>query len=270
MQSNPAPVSVVIPCFRCKDTIERAVHSIAQQTLPVFEVILVDDCSADGTLALLYAMQKRYPQGWLKVIALQSNQGPGSARNRGWQQAKQEYIAFLDADDAWHSQKIEIQYGWMSRHPEVALTGHAEHYNLPESQTEKPITNITDPVLINPHQLLRKNVFSTRSVMLKKGLEQRFKEGQYYCEDYLLWLQICLSQQACYRFSIPLALVFKKAYGEAGLASNLFQMEKGELQSYAEVTKQGLISPLTRFAYSTLSVLKFIKRLIYVSLKLNK
>lgn len=244
--------------------------SIAQQTLPVSEVILVDDCSEDGTLQLLHSMQKCYPQGWLKVIALESNQGPGSARNRGWQQAKQEYLAFLDADDAWHSQKIEIQYGWMSRHPEVALTGHAEHYSQSEVLTEKPITDITDPVLIKPDQLLLKNVFSTRSVMLKRDLQQKFKEGQYYCEDYLLWLQICLSQQACYKFTIPLAFVFKKAYGEAGLAANLFQMEKGELQSYAEVAKQGLISPLTRFVYSTISLVKFIKRLVYVSLRLNK
>ncbi|MEA3406390.1 MAG: glycosyltransferase family 2 protein [Pseudomonadota bacterium] len=270
MKNNPAPVSVVIPCFQCQDTIERAVLSVANQTHSVAEVVLVDDYSEDGTLELLYAMQNCYPKGWLKIIPLTSNQGPGTARNTGWKHAIGDYIAFLDADDAWHSQKIEIQYDWMSRHPEVAMTGHSELYNQAEMLTETRIEEVTPPVIVHPKQLLLKNVFSTRSVMLKRSLNHRFKDGQYYCEDYLLWLQVCLSEQACYKFSLPLAFVFKKAYGEAGLASNLLQMEKGELQSYSDITKQGLISSQTRFVYSSLSVLKFLKRLVFVSLKLNK
>ena len=119
-----AKVSVVIPCYRCADTIARAVTSIAEQTSRPAEVILVDDCSGDDTLATLYELQAEYPQGWVKVIESPKNAGPGTARNLGWEAATQAYIAFLDADDSWHPQKIEMQYGWMSKNPEVALTGH--------------------------------------------------------------------------------------------------------------------------------------------------
>jgi len=78
-----ADVSVIIPCYRCTDTIERAVNSIAEQTLLPAEVILVDDLSGDNTLAQLHRIQENYPQGWIHVIALPKNASPGTARNVG-------------------------------------------------------------------------------------------------------------------------------------------------------------------------------------------
>lgn len=119
-----ADVSVVIPCYRCSDVIERAVTSVWEQTLRPAEVILVDDCSGDGTVDTLYALQKKFPPNWIKVIELEQNSGPGEARNAGWAAASHSYVAFLDADDSWHPQKIEIQYSWMIEHPDVVLTGH--------------------------------------------------------------------------------------------------------------------------------------------------
>src|SRR5215831_14326963 len=97
-----APVSAVIPCYRCGATIRRALESVAGQTLLPSEVILVDDCSADGTEAELRQIATEYPQGWIKVVSLSANGGPGVARNGGWDAAAQPYVAFLDADDCWH------------------------------------------------------------------------------------------------------------------------------------------------------------------------
>ncbi|MDR9769531.1 glycosyltransferase family 2 protein [Acetomicrobium sp.] len=121
------PVSVVVPCYCCEDTIERAVVSVMSQTALPGEVILVDDASPDHgrTLSKLQELQERFrDKTHIEIIALKNNSGPSVARNAGWETATQPYIAFLDADDAWHPQKLEIQYGWMKEHPEIALTGH--------------------------------------------------------------------------------------------------------------------------------------------------
>lgn len=95
-----APVSVVIPCYCCADTIDKAVESVWKQTWRPYEVILVEDSSKDhgATRMALSNIIDRYPGGWIKLILLDKNKGPGNARNIGWEASTQRYIAFLDAD----------------------------------------------------------------------------------------------------------------------------------------------------------------------------
>ena len=109
MTPKQESISVIIPCYRCSDTIERAVASVVAQTLQPAEVILVDDCSGDGTLATLNKIQAHYPQGWVQVIECSVNGGAGTARNAGWAAATQTYLAFLDADDIWLPEKLKSQ-----------------------------------------------------------------------------------------------------------------------------------------------------------------
>ena len=119
------PVSVIVPCYCCAATIETAIESVARQTARPAEVILVDDASGDDTVAALRRLHHRHGADWMKVIRQEQNGGPSVARNAGWAMATQPYLAFLDADDSWHPRKVELQYGWMAAHPEVALTGHS-------------------------------------------------------------------------------------------------------------------------------------------------
>ena len=79
-----APVSAVIPCYNCSATIEKAVDSIAKQTLIPQEVILVNDDSSDQTIDILQNLQNIYGKEWIKIINLKKNVGPGQARNLGW------------------------------------------------------------------------------------------------------------------------------------------------------------------------------------------
>ena len=72
-----APVSVVIPCYCCANTIQRAVESVANQTLPPQEIILVNDHSPDQTLASLRDLQNQYGADWVRIIDLEGNVGPG-------------------------------------------------------------------------------------------------------------------------------------------------------------------------------------------------
>ena len=120
------PVSVVIPCHDAEATIERALESVAAQTQPPVEVIVVDDASTDSTPELLQRCAK---QSWpfrVEVITLPDNSGPGEARNAGWASAGKgtAYVAFLDADDLWLPEKLKRQVAWMEQRPDVAWTAH--------------------------------------------------------------------------------------------------------------------------------------------------
>nr|WP_315855454.1 glycosyltransferase family A protein [Rubinisphaera sp. JC750] len=86
--------SVVMPVFNRQSTVAQSLDSIANQTWPPAEVIVVDDGSTDGTCDIV----ERYD---FVTLLRQQNAGPGSARNRGIEIAKGEYIAFLDSDDVW-------------------------------------------------------------------------------------------------------------------------------------------------------------------------
>ncbi len=268
MLDNIASVSVIIPCYRCSATIERAIDSVANQTARPAEVILVDDASGDDTLAALLRLQQRYGFDWIKIIEQEENGGPSVARNTGWDMASQPYLAFLDADDSWHPRKIELQYGWMVAHSEVALTGHA--VMVLRANTKKP--EVLDTLAANrvsAKQLLLANRLSTPSVMCKRELPFRFDSCKRYSEDYLLWLTLVLREYGAYRFDAVLAYIHKAPFGEGGLSGQLWAMECGELDTYRKLYKDKLLSALSLAAISTYSLIKFARRALVTALKDN-
>ena len=90
------PLSVIMPVFNGSEFLERSMNSLLNQTLDNFEIVLINDGSTDNSLEILKEYEKKYD--FIKVLT-QKNSGPGKARNYGINEAKGEYIAFLDADD---------------------------------------------------------------------------------------------------------------------------------------------------------------------------
>lgn len=255
-----APISVVIPCFRCARTILRAIDSIARQTQKTAEVILVDDASGDETLNILRAIENQH-SGWIKVIALEENSGAASARNAGWAAATQPYIAFLDSDDAWHPQKIEIQYAYMSAHPEVALCGH--EYRRLTQENVLPDWDVSQCVEQTIHKwvLMLSNRFVTPSVMLRRDIEQRFADKQRYMEDHMLWLKIVCSGGVVVKLSAELAAIYKRPFGVMGLSAQFWSMERGDLGNYRRLYRTNCINGYQLGALAIYSVLKYVRRL---------
>jgi glycosyltransferase involved in cell wall biosynthesis len=259
-----APVSVVIPCYRCASTIHRAIESVIAQTQKPKEVILIDDASSDETLAVLREFEQQYPD-WIKVIALAENQGAAYARNAGWALASQPYIAFLDADDAWHSKKIEIQFTYMNQHPEVTLSGH--RHKLLNQDNHLPdwhIPSSTDAVSINKWDLLLSNKFITPSVMLRRDIAPRFFEHQRYMEDHLLWLEIICDGALVVKLPEELAVIYKSSFGVTGLSANIFAMERSELNNYVHLYKIQHIGLFALIFLQAFSLFKFLRRLVIV------
>ena len=266
MSERRIPVSVIVPCYCCSTTIERAIESVARQTARPAQVILIDDGSGDDTVAALRRLQKRHGADWIKVIEQEENGGPSVARNAGWGMATQPYLAFLDADDSWHPRKIELQYGWMAAHPEVALTGHAVAVFCVTAKKpeflEPPLAN-----RVSAKRLLLANRFATVSVMCKRELPFRFDSGKRHSEDYLLWLSLVLRGYDAYRFDAVLAYWHKAPFGEGGLSGQLRAMERGELDTYWQLRNEKMISALSLAALSSYSLIKFIRRVLVSALR---
>lgn len=104
-------VSVIIPTFNSEKFISETILSVMNQTYPNWEIILVDDCSRDETVAII----SRFAQSdnRIQVLELSVNSGTGVARNAALTVAKGKYIAFLDADDLWKPEKLDEQINFM-------------------------------------------------------------------------------------------------------------------------------------------------------------
>lgn len=256
-----APVSVIIPCFRCTQTLERAVASVVAQTVGPAEIILVDDASGDDTRALLLSLRDRYESGWIKLVLLDQNAGAGSARNAGWAAASQVFVAFLDSDDAWHPRKIEIQCGYMQLHPEIALSGHTFRFIKNCDLPQWSITEI-NPTTVGKWRMILKNQFVTPSVMVRKDISQRYIDHQRYMEDHMLWMCIICDGLKVANLNVELAAIYKGAFGVNGLSSQIWNMAFGDFGNFWRLFRRRSINILQFCLISCFSAAKFARRLM--------
>lgn len=263
--STPS-VSVVIPCHRAGRTLARTLQSLVEQRSAAAEVILVDDGNADDDRALLESIAREFSRLSIRVVRLASNSGAAAARNAGWDAATGDLVAFLDADDVWHPRKLEIQAAFLAEHPEMALCAHrAEELAADEPVPGKP------PAAgwreITPGALLFANRFITPSVMLRRDLPLRFRTHRRYMEDHLLWLEIAYAGHRIARLDAVLAYTFKPAYGWSGLSSNLWAMEKGELDNYRILREERHIGRTAAWFFYAFSLVKFAKRVLLTGIR---
>lgn len=110
-------VSVVIPLYNNEETIQRAIESVLAQSIDDFEVLVVDDASTDQSLSAT----KQLSIDKVTVLTHETNRGGAAARNTGISHASGDYVAFLDADDEWHPQKLEKQLEALTTNPDVDI-----------------------------------------------------------------------------------------------------------------------------------------------------
>jgi glycosyltransferase involved in cell wall biosynthesis len=256
------PVSVVIPCFNCAKTLGRAFSSVLEQTNFPAEILLVDDASDDNTRHLIKSFEKSHP-GLVKGFFFDSNQGPSACRNFAWDNARYEYVAFLDSDDAWHPKKLELQIAWMLQNPYQPLVGHVcLEYTEGLEFFDKGAFRVCQYSVLD---MVFSNRFSTPSILVRRDISERFPEHMRYAEDYCLWLLICSRYKSLHKIDFPLAWYFKQPYGASGLSSRLWAMELGELSAFRVVWKNGGISTFVMIIGSCFSLLKFVRRFVYVN-----
>ena len=263
--SGLASVSVVIPCFRADATIERAVASVLGQTLPAEEILLVDDGNPPDSAALLAALAARTPRA--RLLSLRQNRGAGSARNAGWAEARGRYLAFLDSDDVWHPRKLELQVGAMDeRGPAVVASGHRVVVlrAAPDTFFATVVPDGPEVTALSSRAVLVINPFATPTLMVRRDCPVRFREGMRHTEDHALLMDLCVRGLELVRIEAPLAALFKPSLSGRGLSSELWEMERGELEAYRNLREEKRIGAGAHAALSTLSLVKFVRRVLLV------
>lgn len=178
-------ISVIIPTFNRAQFVLRAVQSVKNQSFQVKEIIVIDDGSTDETKEILKNEDITY--------IYQKNSGVSSARNKGIQVAKYEWLAFLDSDDTWHENKIQEHISFHVNTPNLLASYTGEHW-IRNGKTIKLKTHQQkeEPSFLNSLRLCKIGVSTFlchKKIFENIGL---FDENLTVCEDYDLWLRILL------------------------------------------------------------------------------
>ncbi|MBY0518500.1 MAG: glycosyltransferase family 2 protein [Bacteriovoracaceae bacterium] len=255
-------ISVVIPMFNNAHSIQRAVDSVAKQTYPIEEVIIVNDGSTDNSQSVVENI-KSTSQLKIKLFN-QKNAGPSCARNIGIKNATGEMVAFLDADDWWLPEKIATQVRILESLPEAGLVSCNRNN---EMFPHFLIFGFGNFVRLPLKLLLIKNFCPTPTVLVHRSILEKilFDESMTHLEDLDMWIRISKSYD-CYLLNKSLVTTGdgKPNFGHSGLSRNIFLMELGELKCILKVKRDQFISFFEYFLFSTYSFLKFIRRIFIV------
>ena len=224
-------ISVIIPTYNRKKYIKRAIDSVIRQSYKPFEIIVIDDGSTDGTYELI---KQSYSSSQIS-LKKQKNNGVSSARNKGIKLANGDWIAFLDSDDEWFENKLELQVR-----------------EIKKSKTFICHTNeiwIRNGIRVNQmkkHQKYGGAIFkkcldmcriSPSSVMIHRRIFDEiglFDEDLIICEDYDLWLRISSKYPVLYLDSM---LIKKFGGHEDQLSKNINGIEQFRIQSLEKILK---------------------------------
>lgn len=188
-------VSVIIPTYNRGKLLVEAVNSLRNQTFTDFEIIIVDDGSTDHTKEVVDDAINKNPE--LKIIYVyQENSGPSVARNKGIDISNGEYITFLDSDDIYLPDKLEVQFNAFLDFPDYAMcfTNYLAMDDLGNILVDKSQPDILLSGKIYPELLFFKGTTITcPSVMVKAEIirkEGGFDTSMHICEDLDLWRRI--------------------------------------------------------------------------------
>ena len=229
-------ISIVIPMFNASEFIGRTIGSCLSQTYLPKEIILVDDCSTDDSVKVVSKYIEEY-EGSVKIIleVLANNSGPSKVRNRGWDLASARYVSFLDADDRFLPEKLEVMHSFLERENTVVLLGHEYGIDKIDESSE------SEYIELGVKDFLKKNYFTTSAVIVKREIEERFDETMRYTEDQDLFLRVTQKYNKTYYLNQELVLRDREMNEEGGLSGNRWAMRKGEMKMYYKYCKSNSI-----------------------------
>lgn len=203
-------ISIIIPLYNKEKQIAQTLQSVFKQTYQSFEIIIIDDGSTDNSVEEV----KKIADTRIRIIH-QENAGVSAARNRGIEEAKNELIAFLDADDKWKSTYLETQYTLYKKYPKCSV--YACNYEFQDSngkivptiinrlyfkENDGELTNYFEATS-HSHPLLWTSAIMVKKKAIKdiKGFPLGIKLG----EDLLTWAKLAVKYKIAF-CKIPLAV----------------------------------------------------------------
>lgn len=195
-------VSIIMAAYNAEKTIGQAIESVLKQTYPDFELLIVDDCSKDGTKKQVRNYAEKDER--IRLISNERNSGVSYTRKHALQEAKGAWIAILDSDDAWAPEKLEKQIVLQKKtNADLLFTGSAFM-----DENAQPINwYLHAPAEISYRQLLKQNVLSNSSALVRKDLYAKYyAEGDAMHEDFAIWLGILKEGRKAYGVDEPLLI----------------------------------------------------------------
>lgn len=179
-------VSIIMPNYNGAKYLKESIESVLAQTYTNWELLIVDDCSTDDSVKIIeeYVQQDER----VHLIVQKENKGVANTRNTGIANAKGKYIALLDSDDVWKSEKLEKQKTLMEK--ETALISYCS-YDFIDECGKKIKKTFKVPPKTNFKKMLISSVISCSTGMFEAQLlKDHYFNDKYYHEDYVLWLEL--------------------------------------------------------------------------------
>lgn len=227
-------VSIITPLYNAEKYVEETIRSVQQQTYKNWEMIIVNDCSTDKGCFIVEQHARQDKR--IKLINLAKNSGAAIARNTAIQEASGSYIAFLDADDLWHQEKLEQQIQFMMNNRcSFSFTSY-----VPMTEEGVLLERIIEcPSSLTYQQQLRYNHVGCLTVIYDVE-----KLGKIYMplirkrQDYALWLLILKRGITGYGFQKCLAYYRVR---QDSLSANKMAMLKWNWLLYRDIEKLSLL-----------------------------
>ncbi|RLA62772.1 MAG: glycosyltransferase family 2 protein [Epsilonproteobacteria bacterium] len=235
-------ISIIIPTYNRSAYLFRAIESVQYQTYKDWELIIVDDGSTDNTQKeITYLLKEEKKIKYIKT----PNRGVSAARNLGIHLSSGDYLAFLDSDDEWLPEKLELQMEFVNTNPEIELVHGDEIWIRNGKRVNQK----------NIHKKFGGNIFSQSldlcaispsTAFLKRSLFKRvgfFREDFPVCEDYDLWLRVTSRNEVGF---IARPLIVKYGGHEGQLSNKYFGMDYWRLKSMLSLIKSVHLKPTYR------------------------
>ncbi len=226
-QQNPKGISVIMPAYNSEKTIGRAVESVLAQSYPCLELVIVDDGSSDGTMELIKAYVQKDDR--VRFFRNEVNMGVSASRNVGVQNARHDYVAFLDSDDYWLTDKLEKQVLLFEANPDSALCFTASAFISDDGGRSDYILHA--PARVKRNEILRQNVISCSSVLARRAdlVQTPMASRRDIHEDYAVWLTLLKRYPYAVGLDEPM-LVYQVSSGSK--SGNKFRAAGMQLRTY--------------------------------------
>lgn len=256
-------VSVLIPMYNAENTIIRCIESVLNQAYKSeIEIIIINDGSTDNSRNIVEEIIEKNISNISILLLNKVNGGVSSARNLGLKNAKGSYIALLDSDDEWHSNKLQRQMEILNNNPSIDFLGcgrNGEELRI----LGKTIKNLHRATI---EELLIKMFPQTSTAIFKRVLYLNiggYNESLTHAEDGELWIRFCSKSNFYY---LPESLVTtgggKPSFGHSGLSANLEAMQKGNEFIFQEARNKKLISFNFYIFLMMYSRIKYLRRIL--------
>lgn len=201
-------ISVIMAAYNAENTIAQAISSVLKQTYADWELIVIDDCSKDGTASIIKNIASIDSR--VRLLPNEQNIGVSETRKRGLLEAHGNWVAIIDSDDLWAVDKLEKQITFQNEvNADLVYTGSA-FINSDGSQID---WYLRAPKSITYKQLLKQNLISNSSALVRKELYTKYyATGDDMHEDFAIWLGILKSGGRACGVDEPL-LIYRIAQG---------------------------------------------------------